>query len=66
MSNDLGLVVIEYNQASRQPEIAPAAPYLFDDVEDAQEKAVTLTLETQQIGRRERYRVATVSIEDDE
>lgn len=64
--SDLGYVVIEYNQASGQPEIAPAAPYLFDQRVDARDKAEALILETHRIGRRERYAVATVYIDEED
>lgn len=62
--SDLGYIVIEYNQASRQPEIAPQAPYLFDDASDAAKKADELTEETRKTGRRERYTVAMVYEEE--
>ena len=63
--SDLGYVVIEFNQASGQPEIAPAAPYLFDTKEDARDKSEALILETYHLGRRERYAVASVTIEEE-
>lgn len=61
---EVGYVVIEYNQASHQPSIAFEAPYMFDDVEDAQVKAVELTQRTQAVGRRERYAIGTIHIEE--
>lgn len=65
MSDTVGYVVIEYNQASRQPSISVDAPYLFDDSDDAAAKAHELQTETNKIGRRERYAVGTVYIEED-
>ncbi|AYN57471.1 hypothetical protein HOU47_gp65 [Arthrobacter phage Constance] len=62
----IGYVVIEFNQASGRPSIAFQAPDLYDDVEDAEVHAVSLTRRTQEVGRRERYAVATVEIEEDE
>ena len=60
----VGYVVIEYNQASGQPSIAFEAPYMFDDVNDAEVKAVELTQLTQSVGRRERYAIGTIHIEE--
>lgn len=54
-------VVLEFNQASGQPRLA------FDDVYDsfsnAEEDARSLLAETQKVGRRERYAVASIEIE---
>lgn len=54
-------VVLEFNQASGQPRLA------FDDVYDsfgdAEEDARALLAETQKVGRRERYAVASIDIE---
>jgi hypothetical protein len=62
----IGYVVIEFNQASHQPDIAWQAPGLFDEEGDAARKADDLTELAREIGRRERYAVATVEIEEDE
>jgi hypothetical protein len=61
---ELGYVVVEFNQASGQPSIPMAAP-----IEDRVDAALTqLYYEglARKTGRRERYAVATVTIEDDE
>lgn len=65
MSDIAGYVVIEYNQASHQPSLAWKAPHLYDDADDAAEKAADLQSETNSVGRRERYAIGTVYIEDD-
>ncbi|SDK80755.1 hypothetical protein [Arthrobacter sp. ok362] len=65
MSDTIGYVVIEYNQASGLPSIAVEAPYLFDDADEAAEKAAALQAETNKIGRRERYAIGTIYIEED-
>ena len=55
-------VVIEYNQASGQPRVATEDPY--PDIEDAREFANELAAEAAAIGRRERYAVAELTIEE--
>ena len=65
MSDTVGYVVIEYNQASHQPNIAFDAPDMFDNAEDAGAKAEQLHKLTQAVGRRERYAIGTVTIEED-
>lgn len=61
---EIGYVVIEYNQASGQPSIAFEAPYMFDDAEDAEARAVELRHLTLSVGRRERYEIGTIHIEE--
>lgn len=61
---EIGYVVIEYNQASGQPSIAFEAPYMFDDEEDAATKAGELAAQTLLVGRRERYVIGTIHIEE--
>ncbi|MBT2537249.1 hypothetical protein [Arthrobacter sp. ISL-69] len=65
MGDEVGYVVIEFNQASRQPSIAFEAPYLFDDADDASAKASQLQAQTNLTGRRERFDVGTIYIEED-
>jgi hypothetical protein len=62
---DLGYVVMEWNQASGQPSIAFEAPYMFDTQGEAHDKAEQLREPTRSVGRRERYAVATIYLEED-
>lgn len=64
MSGTIGYVVIEYNQASHQPELS-AFPFLSDDLEGAQERLELLQRENRTVGRRERYAIGTIYIEED-
>ena len=63
MSRDIGYVVIEFNQASGQP---ITRGDIYPDLEDAEDVMDQCRAETAAIGRRERYAVATLTIEDDE
>lgn len=65
MSTTLGYVVIEFNQASRQPELG-AFPFLSDDREEVQERLELLQRENRKAGRRERYAVGTVTIDEED
>jgi hypothetical protein len=62
---ELGCVVVEFNQASGQPSIT-AGIYTMNERDLAQQVAEAAARETRAIGRRERYAIATVTIEDDE
>ena len=63
MNDHVGYVVIEFNQAGGQPELATDA--LYDTSDEAADKAVEFTTENRALGRRERYSIGTVSIEED-
>ncbi|MDQ0854805.1 hypothetical protein QFZ79_002916 [Arthrobacter sp. V4I6] len=65
MSETIGYVVIEYNQASHQPSIATDAPYMFASEDEAGDEAEELQRRTNATGRRERYAIGTVYIEED-
>jgi len=60
----LGYVVVEFNQASGQPELSPFS-YLTNDREEALERLEVLKAENRKAGRRERYIVAEVFEEDE-
>lgn len=65
MAREIGYVVVEYNQASHQPELAEAT--LHDSKEDALAMANTLLHANRASGRREQFTVGVVTeIEDDE
>ncbi|WMI33006.1 hypothetical protein SEA_PEGGYLEG03_65 [Arthrobacter phage PeggyLeg03] len=64
--SDLGYVVIQFNQASHQPDLAWEAPHLFEDEGDAKRVAEDLREQAKEIGRRERYLVAVVVDEEGE
>lgn len=57
-------VIVEFNQASHRPRLA------YDDVYDERHDAVTdmdgLREENRRVGRRERYAIATLDIEDED
>ncbi len=60
----LGYVVVDWNQASGQPDVDTAGLYL--DRESADADAVDRQAETDRIGRKERHTVAAViEIEED-
>lgn len=64
MSEEVGSILIEFNQASGQPSIPMAA-----EIETREEAAVTkLYYEgvARKSGRRERYAIATVYIDEDD
>ena len=61
---EIGFIVIEFNQASGQPAI-PGFSDVHGSRRDAEEFADKLRSETAAIGRRERYVVVELSIEDD-
>jgi hypothetical protein len=63
MSEIVGYVVVEYNQASGQPLVREDVWHDRDDAVDVMEQARE---ENRKIGRRERYAVGTITIEDDE
>jgi len=63
MSETVGYVVVEFNQASGLPELG-AFPILLDALDDAEERRDLLQRENREHGRRERYAVGTVTIED--
>ena len=62
MSKRIGYVVIEFNQASGQPDLAT------DDLHSTEDEAAgyvgEFTAEARHIGRREKYAVGTVYIEE--
>jgi hypothetical protein len=61
----VGYVVVEYNQASQLPDL-PTGTTLYDTAEDARDDARFQAEQTAQVGRREQYRVAEVTLLDDE
>jgi hypothetical protein len=63
MSAELGYVVIEFNQASRQPFVRED---VWHDIEDAKDIVEQAREETRKIGRRERYAIGTVYIEEED
>lgn len=63
MSDSVGFVVIEYNQASHLPELH--LPYLYSQ-DEAEQRAAEAREETAHIGRKERYAVAEVTLLDEE
>lgn len=65
MSSTIGYVVIEYNQASHQPELLPHSG-LYYDRENAEQQANDERDSTAATGRHERYAVAAVEVLDDE
>lgn len=65
MTIELGYVVVEFNQASHQPEFS-AFPDLTQDRSEADERRDLLERENRKVGRRERFAVATVTIEDED
>ncbi|GIH69459.1 hypothetical protein [Sphaerimonospora thailandensis] len=65
MGEAIGYVVVEYNQASRMPDL-PCAVTLHRSVDDARAEMEDLAAETARVGRRERYAIAAVILEDDD
>lgn len=61
--SDIGYVVIEFNQAGGSPSIPSD---IFDTREDAEDVMEQHREETAKVGRRERYAVATVYIEEED
>ncbi len=63
MSERVGYVVIEYNQASHEPRVSSD---LHQDIEDAFDDLGRQADATAQSGRREGYAIGTITIEEDE
>lgn len=61
----LGYVVIEYNQASGQPDLLPYGQLCWR-LEEAQERMEDAREETANVGRGESYRIAEVVLVDEE
>jgi hypothetical protein len=61
--SDIGYIVVEFNQASGQPAIWGD---MYDDREDVADLAQQCRDETAGTGRKERYAVGTVTIDEDE
>ena len=61
--SSVGYVVVEFNQASGQPTIDGYFSDDRDDIEDVVEQRRQMAFT---IGRRERYAVGTVTVEEDE
>lgn len=61
---EIGFIVIEFNQASGQPSI-PSFSDVHGNRREAEEFADKLRAETTAAGRRERYVVVEMTIEDD-
>lgn len=66
MSRPLGYVVVEYNQASGQPDIDSANPYIFQEEHEAEAAALRSEQATRLLGRRERYAVAELYLTQEE
>ena len=62
MSDKVGYVVIEFNQASGQPTVDGYFSDDRDDIEDAIEERRQMAF---LVGRKERYAVGAVYIEED-
>ena len=63
MSMDDQYVILEFNQASRQPRLAFGDVY--DRIGDAVQDAQALLADNRKTGRRERFAVASIDIEWD-
>ncbi|GAA3399364.1 hypothetical protein [Pseudarthrobacter polychromogenes] len=61
---EIGFVVVEYNQASGQPEIN--GEEVYTDREAAEEAADIEQLQASARGRRERFLVGTISIDEED
>lgn len=61
---EIGYVVIEFNQASGQPEALGGDVFYSRDV--AEDVAEQCREEAARVGRRERYAVGTVTIEEED
>jgi hypothetical protein len=59
--SDLGYVVVEFNQVGGAPRIVSGDIWDEEDARDVKEQAEA---ETRAIGRRERYAVARLTIEE--
>ncbi|MCU6479018.1 hypothetical protein [Arthrobacter sp. A2-55] len=59
-----GYIVVEFNQASGQPGLTEFGE-LHGTVEDAREEYDRLLDENRRAGRRERYAIGTVTVDDD-
>lgn len=62
---EIGFVVVEFNQASGRPELG-AFPWLADDRADAQERRDLLEAENRKAGRRERFAVGIVTVDEED
>lgn len=62
---NIGYVVVEFNQASGQPGFLDF-PHIHNNHEDAAEEAARMQRSNRQDGRRERYAVGTVAVEEEE
>lgn len=62
---ELGYVVVEFNQASGQAELG-AFPSIITGWAEAQERLDVLYRENRASGRRERFEVVTLTIEEDD
>jgi hypothetical protein len=60
---NIGYIVVEFNQASGQPAIWGD---MYEDREDVADLAQQCRDETAETGRRERYAVGTVTIEEED
>lgn len=60
---EIGFVVVEFNQASGQPRTASD---IYDNRADAEDVTEQHREETRKIGRRERFAVGTVTIEEED
>ena len=63
MEREVGYVVVEFNQASGQPS---TDGNWYDALDDAEEAVDNHRAATAAVGRRERFAVGTVTIEEDE
>ena len=61
--SEIGYVVVEFNQASGQPS---TDGNWYDALDDAEEAVDSHRAATAAVGRRERYAVGTVTIEEDD
>lgn len=61
--SEIGYVVVEFNQASGQP---ITDGYLYDTTGEAREAADEMQKATSAAGRRERWAVGTVTVEEED
>jgi hypothetical protein len=66
MARTVGYIILEYNQASGQPDVAPACPYMFQEEHEADAAALRQEEAARAIGRRERYAVAELYLTEDD
>lgn len=59
---EIGYVVVEFNQASGQPLVRED---VWADRKDAESVVEQAREETRELGRRERYAVGTITVEDE-